>query len=188
MRCTHFQWNWTAVLLLTVTLSSVAAPVAAGSAGRPVDSIRSTDQSITPLHRARMFLAAGDFRRAIVACQEEVAARPSAESYVYLTYAYQALHGYMEYQAAQDRWVLIQQLVRNLSGDRPEVLIDPPDILPRIAKEIISDSIQRESDVVAAMATRLNKGSTESLWQQQKAWRTTHPQSWWHGVPEEWAW
>ena len=181
---------WSSRLVLILCLAGSSEAVQAGGDLDPSlpDSTAPASADSAALRRARVFLAAGDFRRAIEACQEEVDARPSAASYVYLTYVYHAVNGYMEYHTSQDRWVLIEQLVRNLSGDRPEVLIDPPDILPRIAKEIIGISIQRESDVTAAMATRLSRSATETLWRQQTTWRASHPDNWWHGIPEEWRW
>ena len=173
-------------LLVLVTAMGIPMGIQgcmAGAAG-PGQSGASSDA----LRRTKVFLAAGDYRRAVEACQEEVRARPSAASYVYLTYVYQAIHGYLEFHATGDRWGKIEQLVRNLSGDRPEVLIDPPDILARIAKEIIGESVQRESDVTAAMATRLDRPRVEVLWRQQTAWRAANPETWWHGVPVEWPW
>lgn len=141
-----------------------------------------------PLARARIHMAAADYRRALLACQEEVQRRPSAASYLYLTYVYRAIGAYMAYEAADDRWRSIEQLVRNLSGDRPEVLIDPPDVLPRIAKELIGESLEREADVAAAMATRLDGSLTNRLWAQQRVYQQQHPQDWWYGVPPDWAW
>ena len=181
-------WAWSNGLVL-ILIIAVGPGVAQGREALDSSSVDAgAHGSSDALKRARIFLAAGDFRRAILACQEEVDVRPSAASYVYLTYVYQAVSGYMEHHASQDRWVAIEQLVRNLSGDHPDVLIDPPDILPRIAKEIIGVSVQRESDVTAAMATRLNRETTEALWQQQTAWRASHPENWWHGIPEDWHW
>lgn len=140
------------------------------------------------LKRARVFLAAGDYRHAVEACQREVEAAPSAQSYVYLTYAYQAIDGYLEAMAKADRWVAVEQLHLNLATQHVEDLTDPPDVLPRIAKELIQESVRRQSDVTAAMATRLDKATTERLWKQQAAWRTAHPDDWWSGIPKEWDW
>ena len=44
-------------------------------------------QPVQPTHlqRAKVFLAAGDYRRAVEACRQEVLEHPSAESYLYLT-------------------------------------------------------------------------------------------------------
>ncbi|MDE3117427.1 MAG: hypothetical protein KGL03_00280 [Nitrospirota bacterium] len=156
----------------------------------PVVSVP-TAQSESPqpnLHRAKAFLAAGDYRHAVEACQKEVEASPSAQSYVYLTYVYQAIDGYLEAMAKADRWVAVDQLYLNLATRTVEDLTDPPDVLPRIAKELIQESVRRQSDVTAAMATRLDKVTTERLWTQQTAWRTAHPDDWWSGVPESWGW
>lgn len=51
----------------------------------------SATEHMTHLERAAVFLKAGDYRHALEACQAEVKDRPSARSYVYLTYAYHAL-------------------------------------------------------------------------------------------------
>lgn len=147
-----------------------------------------SEQSRTNLHRAKVFLAAGDYRHAVEACQREVEEAPSAHSYVYLTYVYQAIDGYLEAMAKADRWVAVEQLYLNLATHHIEDLTDPPDVLARIAKELIQESARRQADVTAAMAARLDKAATERLWTQQTAWRAAHPDDWWNGVPEVWNW
>jgi len=156
-------------------------PVGPGRASSP-------DQPGGHLTRAKVFLAAGDYRHAVEACQREVEDAPSAQSYVYLVYVYQAIDGYLNAMATADRWVAIEQLHLNLATKNVEDLTDPPDVLPRIAKELIQESVRRQSDVAAAMAARLDKATTERLWKQQAAWRTAHPDDWWRGVPEAWGW
>ncbi len=140
------------------------------------------------LKRAKLFLAAGDYRRALEACQREVEASPSAESYVYLTYVYHAIDGYLDHVSKADRWVLVEQLYVNLATSGPQDLVDPPDVLARIAKEIIQGSARQQSDVTAAMAARLDEAVVARLWKQQAAWRAAKPDSWWWGVPEAWGW
>lgn len=140
------------------------------------------------LKRAKVFLAAGDYRRAVEACQREVEAAPSAESYVYLTYVYQAIDGYLDHVAKADRWVLVEQLYVNLATGGPQDLVDPPDVLARIAKEIIQGSVRQQSDLTAAMAARLDEAIVARLWKQQAAWRAAKPDGWWRGVPEAWGW
>jgi hypothetical protein len=150
---------------------------------------RDTDHSgLSNLQRAKVFLAAADYRRAIEACQKEVTERPSAASYVYLTYVYQALDAYADWLARSDRWVLIEQLARSLSAGRPEELLDSPDVLARIAKELIQESSRKQSDAAAAMATRLDAQTVADLWSRQKQWRDAQPERWWLGVPIEWSW
>ncbi len=165
-----------AMLCLALLLPMALAPTA------------SSEPSRTNLHRAKVFLAAGDYRHAVEACQREVEEAPSAHSYVYLTYVYQAIDGYLEAMAKADRWVAVGQLYLNLATRNVEDLTDPPDVLARIAKELIQESVRRQSDVTAAMATRLDKVTTERLWTQQTAWRAAHPDDWWSGVPEAWNW
>lgn len=140
------------------------------------------------LQRARVFLAGADYRRAIEACQKEVTEHPSATSYVYLTYVYQALDAYLDYLARTDRWVLVEQLALSLSPGRPEDLHDSPDVLARIAKELIQQSSRKQSDATAAMAARLDEHAVNALWTQQKKWRELQPDGWWFGVPIEWGW
>lgn len=140
------------------------------------------------LQRAKIFLTAADYRRAIEACQQEVTEHPSAASYVYLTYVYQALDAYLASLAQADRWVAVEQLVRSLAPARPDDLIDSPDVLARIAKELIHDSATRQADVTAAMATRLDESRVTMLWTQQKRWRDQMPDGWWFSVPSEWEW
>lgn len=142
----------------------------------------------THLQRAKIFLAAGDFRRAVEACQQEVHDHPSVESYVYLTYVYQAIDGYLDYLARQDRWVAVEHVYLNLATGRVEDLVDPPDVLARMAKEIMQGAVQRQSDVTAAMAARLDQEAVARLWKQQTAWRQLHPDGWWFRAPDEWHW
>jgi len=166
-----------AVLCLTLPIGQQPA-TAEASAERPRDHLR----------RARVYLAAGDYRRAVEACQREVDEAPSAESYVYLTYVFQAIDGYLDHLAKIDRWVLVEQLFVNLATREAQDLVDPPDVLARIAKEIIQGSVRQQSDVSAAMAARLDEVAVARLWKQQTAWRTARPENWWAGVPEGWAW
>lgn len=140
------------------------------------------------LRHARLYLAAADYRRAIDACLEEVRAQPSVASYVYLTYVYHALDAYLDDLAKKDQWVGIEQLALSLAGDRPEQLLDPPDILARVAKELIHTSVQKQSDITAAMASRLDAAEVRRLWEEQTAWRRAHPQDWWRSAPEAWRW
>jgi Tetratricopeptide repeat len=140
------------------------------------------------LQRARVYLAAGDYRRAVEACQRQIDEWPSAESYIYLTYVYQAIDGYLEHLSKHDRWVAVEQLYLNLAMRGTEDLTDPPDVLARIAKEIIQGSVRQQSDVTAAMAARLDQEAVARLWKLQTAWRTAKPESWWSGVPEGWNW
>lgn len=144
--------------------------------------------SVTHLQRAKVFLAAGDYRRAVEACRKEVMDHPSAETYSYLTYVYQALDAYAESLAKADQWVSMELLYVNLASERPEDLTDPPDVLARIAKEMIQQAARKQSDVTAALATRLDQNGTMRVWVQQAAWRKSKPDGWWFGIPPEWMW
>jgi hypothetical protein len=163
-----------------LVLLSVLAALPSGAEQGRSDSSR--------LSRAKVFLAAGDYRHAIEMCQKEVEAAPSAESYVYLTYAFHALNGYLDHLAGTDQWVKVEQLYVNLAFRDLDALTNPPDILARMAKEIMHESAGRQADVSAAMAARLDEAVTNRLWKQQTAWRTARPDSWWAGPPPEWNW
>ena len=145
-------------------------------------------QPSTHLQRAKIFLAAGDFRRAVEACRQEVQEQPSARSYLYLTYVYQALDAYVEALAKADQWVAMEHLSLNLSSGGPEELLDPPNVLARMAKEMIQASARQQADVTAELATRLDPSLVTVVWPQQKAWRKAKPDGWWLGVPPEWTW
>lgn len=142
----------------------------------------------TNLQRAKIFLAAGDFRRAVEACRQEVQERPSAESYLYLTYVYQALDAYVESLAKTDQWVAMEHLYLNLTSGAPEDLVDPQNVLARMAKEMIQSSAHQQADVTAELATRLDAAVVARVWPQQTAWRKINPNGWWFAVPPEWAW
>jgi hypothetical protein len=142
----------------------------------------------THLARAKIFLAAGDFRRAVDACRQEVRERPSARTYLYLTYVYQALDAYVESLAKADQWVAMEHLTLNLSSGGPEELLDPPNVLARMAKEMIQASARQQADVTAEQATRLDSSVVAVVWPQRTAWRKGNPDGWWLGVPPEWQW
>jgi tetratricopeptide (TPR) repeat protein len=166
----------------------LALPVLAMCLIVPDGSSVASEGARDHLKRAKVFLAAADYRRALEACQREVEEAPSAESYTYLTYVFQALDAYLEALAKEDRWVGVEHLFLNLATRDTQDLVDPPDVLARIAKEIIQDSVRRQADITAAMATRLDKTATERLWRQQTEWRKANPDGWWAGVPAEWKW
>lgn len=166
----------TCLLVLAIALQEIYAP-GLTAAERPVH-----------LARAAVFLQAGDYRQALEACQAEVRDAPSARSYVYLTYAYHALDGYLQHLANTDQWVRVEQLYVNLSTGRVEDLLDPPDVLARIAKEVIQQAVQRQAAVTAAMAARLDERLVTQLWQEQAAWRQARSDDWWSGAPPQWQW
>ena len=166
-----------------LVLGLCSALWSAGCAVRP--AIEKADP--TPSEKIRVFLSAADYRHAIETAQRQVAERPSVYSYVLLTYVYQALDAYIEALARADRWVGIELLAASLSSGKPDELLDSPDVLPRIAKELIQSSARRQSDVAAAMATRVDEPATTMLWGQQRSWRERHPNSWWLGMPDQWG-
>jgi len=93
----------------------------------------------------------------------------------------------VESLAKADRWVAVELLAASLGAGRPEDLLDSPDILARIAKELIQASVRKQSDVSAAMAARLDERTVARLWKEQQAWRRQYGDSWWLGMPEEWG-
>jgi hypothetical protein len=145
-------------------------------------------ESMSNLQRAVVYLKAGDYRHAVEACQAEARDFPSVRSYLYLTYVYHALDGYLDHLAATDQWVLVEQLYLNLVTGRAEDLADPPEVLARIAKELIQQAVQRQADVAGAMASRLDEATAKQMWQEQAAWRKAKSHDWWSGVPPEWRW
>ena len=169
---------------VNIMLVLVAWVLLAGAA----DSATVAEPAHDNLKRAKVFLAAGDYRHAIEACQKEVEEAPSAASYVYLTYVYHALNGYLDHLATTEQWVKVEQLYVNLAFRDLDSLTNPPDILARIAKEIIHESADHQADVTAAMAARLDEAAVARLWKQQTAWRAAKPDSWWTGPPPEWGW
>jgi hypothetical protein len=153
-------------------------------------TVPSTESPGPPTHlqRAKIFLAAGDYRRAVEACRQEVQDHPSARSYLYLTYVYQALDAYVESLAKADQWVAMEHLYLNLSSGGPEELLDPPNVLARMAKEMIQAAARQQADVTSELATRLDRSVVEVVWPQQTAWRKAKPEGWWLTVPPEWSW
>jgi tetratricopeptide (TPR) repeat protein len=141
-----------------------------------------------PLAHAKVYLMAGDYRRAVETCQENIDRNPSVEAYVYLAYVYQAIDGYLGSLAKQEDYVKVEQLALNLTARDNLDLIDPPNVMPRMAQEIIHEGIRQQFDVTAAMANRLSRTRTDELWTQQTRWRELNSDSWWTGIPDEWQW
>ena len=155
-------------------------------------SLAETDQTQTilktDLARAKVFLKAGDYRRAVEACQRNLDHNPSVEAYVYLAYVYQAIDGYLAYLAKQEDYVKVGQLSLNLTAREVIDIIDPPNIMSRMAQELIHEGLRQQFDITSSMANRLNSVRTDELWVQQSAWRESQPNAWWAGVPEVWQW
>lgn len=136
--------------------------------------------------RLPVYLAAGDYRRAIEACERALDESPSVTAYVRLTYVYHALDAYLDHLSKEERWVAVEHLYLNLAHRDVGDLVDPPGGLARMAKEMIQTGAQQQADVNAALATRLNKAEADRLWSEQTLWRQTNPQAWWHGLPPAW--
>ena len=175
----RLRTGWSVVCALALMLLTVGC-------GTSVPLAASTPP--THLQRAKVFLAAGDFRRAVEACRQEVQDHPSARSYLYLTYVYQALDAYVESLAKADHWVAMEHLYLNLSSGGPEELLDPPNVLARMAKEMIQASARQQADVTSELATRLDPSLVTVVWPQQTAWRKAKPDGWWFTVPPDWQW
>ena len=172
--------RWSSLAIATLLSGIVAL-------GWAEPALLAADQ-LSHLQRAAVFLKAADYRQALEACQAEVRESPSARSYIFLTYVYHALDGYVQHLAATDQWVRVEQLSLNLSAGRVEDLLDSPDVLARIAKEVIQQAVQRQADVTAAMAARLDEGLVNVLWLEQDAWRKARPADWWSAAPLQWQW
>lgn len=139
------------------------------------------------LTKAGLFLAAGDYRRALEVCQREIDDTPSAASYIHLTYVYQAIDAYLEHLSREERWMAVEHLYLNLAYRDTEDLVDPPGGLARMAKEMIQSSVRQQSDVSAGMANRLDRAESDRLWVEQAQWRATNPEAWWQGIPAAWV-
>ncbi len=139
------------------------------------------------LAKANLFLQAGDYRRALEACQREIDEAPSAAGYIHLTYVYQAIDAYLEHLSQEERWMAVEHLYLNLAYRDTEDLVDPPGGLARMAKEMIQASVRQQSDVSAGMANRLDRVESDRLWVEQTQWRAMHPKTWWQGVPTAWV-
>lgn len=140
----------------------------------------------TALGKVTVFLAAGDYRRALEVCQRQIDEAPSAASYIHLTYVYQAINAYLEHLSQEEQWVAVEHLYLNLAYRDTEDLVDPPGGLARMAKEMIQASVRQQSDVSAAMANRLDRAESSRLWQEQARWRIANPKSWWEAIPTTW--
>lgn len=147
-----------------------------------------SQEGMAPLARAKVYLAAGDYRRAVEACQLNIDQNPSVESYVYLIYVYEAINGYIEWLAKQDNWNAVGRLAISMVNRGTMDLVDPPDMLSRMAKEILQDGIRQQFDIVSGMANRLDKSRVDEMWTERKAWETLHPTNWWATVPPSWKW
>ncbi|MEP6959298.1 MAG: hypothetical protein ABI980_11260 [Nitrospirota bacterium] len=152
--------------------------------GEPAAAVAGSER--TSLTKAKIYLVAGDYRRALEACQREIDNAPSVEAYIHLTYVFHAIDAYLDHLSREERWNTVEQLYLNLAYKDPQDLVDPPGGLARMAKEMIQTSVHQQSDVSAAMATRLDKSEADRLWQQQTQWRTANPQTWWTGIPDAW--
>ncbi len=139
------------------------------------------------VEKMRVYLMAGDYRRALELCERTIQEMPSAEAYLHLTYVYQAIDAYLEQLSRDESWMAVEQLHLNLAYRHTEDLVDPPGGLTRMAKEMIQTSVRQQSDVNAAMAVRLNKTESDRLWQEQAQWRKAHPASWWRALPDSWV-
>jgi hypothetical protein len=144
--------------------------------------------STSELARAKVFVLAGDYRRAVEACQRNIDQDPSVEAYVYLAYVYEAIDGYLAFLAKQEDYVKVEQLSLNLTAREVIDIIDPPNVMARMAQELIHEGLRQQFDITASMANQLNRTRTDELWMQQAAWRESQPDSWWTGVPKEWKW
>ena len=183
-----FQWYERYVIrcwlfVLIVALSGMLE-ISTSTAQMSTDQVRAN----TDLARAKVFLQVGDYRRAVEACQRNIDQNPSVEAYVYLAYVYQATDGYLAYLAKQEDYVKVEQLSLNLTAREVIDIIDPPNVMARMAQELIHEGLRQQFDITSSMANRLNRARTDEMWIEQSVWRKSEPDSWWAGVPQEWQW
>jgi hypothetical protein len=153
----------------------------------PVVTVYGQSTGVSEIEKVRLYLAAGDYRRALELCEHKIRERPSVEAYLHVTYVYQAIDAYLEQLSKDQSWTAVEQLYLNLAYRHTEDLVDPPGGLARMAKEMIQTSVRQQSDVSAAMAVRLNKAEADRLWQEQAQWRKIHPADWWRTWPDLWV-
>jgi len=101
---------------------------------------------------------------------------------------YHAIDGYLEWLAAKDEWGKVVQLSLSLVDGGTRDLVDPPNMLSRMAKELLHEGLRQQFDITASMANRLNRERVDQLWQEQAVWKAGHPNDWWSGIPESWKW
>lgn len=171
-------------LRLTILIGAVLFFANNLAHGEPGGTGSSLD--IPTMTKLQLYLAAGDYRRALELLQRQIDDVPSAASYIHLTYVYQAIDAYLEHLSREERWTAVEQLHLNLAYRATEDLVDPPGGLARMAKEMIQTSVRQQSDVSAAMAARLDKAEADRLWTEQAQWRTANPIAWWRGIPASW--
>ena len=63
--------------------------------------------------KANIYMVAGDYRRALEACQKEIDNAPSVEAYIPVTYVFHALDPYLDHLAREEGWNSVEQLHRN---------------------------------------------------------------------------
>lgn len=170
------RWTMIAVLGLVTTFS--------GAVGSETGGVLPATSNLTKIN---VYLTAGDYRRALETCQRNIDEAPSVANYIHLTYVYHAIDAYLEHLAKEERWMTVEHLYLNLASRGTEDLVDPPGGLARMAKEMIQLSVRQQSDVSAAMATRLDKAESDRLWTEQTKWRAAHPQTWWYSLPATWT-
>ena len=117
----------------------------------------------------KVFVQAGDYRRAVEACQRHIDQHPAVEAYVYLAYVYQAIDGYLAALVKQEDYVKVEQLSLNLTAREVIDIIDPPNVMPRMAQELIHEGLRQQFDIASAMGNRLNRVRTNELWLQQSS-------------------
>ena len=90
--------------------------------------------------------------------------------------------------AQQVNWGDVGRVAMSMVNRGTLDLVDPQDMLSRMAKEILKEGIRQQFDIVAGTANRLNKPRADEMWLERKAWQEAHPHDWWTGVPESWNW
>ena len=172
---------------LVMVIFMIGTPEFSNQTGFAAQRLQKT-LSASHLHRAKVYLAAADYRRAVEACQEYLDDSPSVDGYVYLAYVYEAIEGHLAALQKKDDWVKVGQIALNLTSRELLDILDPPNVMPRMAREMIHEGLRQQFDIASAMANRLDKERTDEMWMQQAEWRKTHPNDWWNGVPKEWDW
>ena len=81
--------------------------------GEPAAAVAGSPR--TSLTKAHIYLVAGDYRRALEACQREIDNAPSVEAYIHLTYVFHAIDAYLDHLSRKEWWNTVEQLYLNFA-------------------------------------------------------------------------
>ena len=90
--------------LKTVAVLGLLVMLGGGPAfGEPAAAVAGSPRA--SLMKANIYLVAGDYRRALEACQKEIDNAPSVEAYIHVTYVFHAIDAYLDHLSKEERWM-----------------------------------------------------------------------------------